>query len=94
MLLAKGLSKLLGQPIDSKTLVRHRITKTQMTLDAQERKSNVANAFVCQSKGLADKRIMLIDDVCTTGATLDACAQALKQMNTGAVYGLTLARTI
>jgi len=93
-LLAKGLSKLIGQPIDSKTLVRHRVTKTQMTLKAKERKNNVTKAFACQSKALEDKSILLIDDVCTTGATLDACAQALKQMNTRAVYGLTLARAV
>ncbi len=93
-LLAQGLSKLIGLPVNHKALVRHRITKTQMTLKAAERKINVSNAFVCQSTALKGKKILLIDDVCTTGATLDACAQALKQANASAVYGLTLARAV
>jgi ComF family protein len=93
-LLAQGLSKLIGLPVNRKALVRHRITKTQMTLKAEERKINVSNAFVCQSTALKGKKILLIDDVCTTGATLDACAQALKQANARAVYGLTLARAV
>ncbi len=93
-LLAQGLSKLIELPVNRKALIRHRITKTQMTLKAKERKINVSNAFVCRSTSLAGKKILLIDDVCTTGATLDACAQALKQTNVRAVYGLTLARAV
>ena len=93
-LLAKGLSRLIGTPVNNKTLVRHRITKTQMTLNAAERKINVSNAFTCQSTALRGKKVLLIDDVCTTGATLDACAQALKQAGVCAVYGLTLARAV
>ncbi|MFQ5576073.1 MAG: ComF family protein [Anaerolineae bacterium] len=94
MLLAQELSKLINQPVNQKTLVRHRATRSQMTLKAAERQQNVANAFACGANTLADKTVLLIDDVCTTGATLDACAQALKQANVRAVYGLTLARAL
>lgn len=91
-LLAVELSKLLNKKTSNKILLRHTATKSQMTLNAQERKTNVKNAFTCCSDLLAGKAVLLIDDVCTTGATLDACAQALKKVNASMVYGLTLAR--
>jgi predicted amidophosphoribosyltransferase len=59
-------------------LVRVRDTISQArTTSAIERRRNVQDAFVCH-QGLKEKQILLIDDVCTTGATLDACAMALK----------------
>jgi ComF family protein len=93
-LLAKGLAKLISQPIDDKTLVRHRATRIQMNLKAIERRENVTNAFTCRASPLADKIVLLVDDVCTTGATLDACAHALKESTVRAVHGLTLARAL
>lgn len=90
--LAKSLSRLIKKPVDDKTLKRRKKTRSQMTLKAADRQENVANAFVCLSNRLEDKNILLIDDVCTTGATLDACAQALKFARAGNIYGLTLAR--
>ncbi len=91
-LLAKELTKHVQQPINVHTLIRCRPTKSQMTLNAVERQHNVANAFTCRNNQLQDKTVLLIDDVCTTGATLDACAEALQQAGAKAVYGLTLAR--
>jgi len=92
--LAKALARAIHQPVDSKTLIRHRATRSQMTLSAAERKQNVAHAFACRTDRLAGKTILLLDDVCTTGATLDACAQALKESRARRVYGLTLARAL
>ncbi len=92
-LLAKSLSPLLKQPVDTQTLIRQRATKTQTALNAADRWRNVADAFICLSDALSHKSILLIDDVCTTGATLNACAYALKQANTCSIYGLTLARS-
>lgn len=91
-LLANSLAALINQPVDKKTLIRRRATKTQVSLNAAERHKNVAAAFACTSNALSDKSILLIDDVCTTGATLNACAQALKGAKARSVYGLTLAR--
>ena len=91
-LLAKSLSGLIKQPVDTESLVRQRDTKSQMSLNAAERQENVAGAFCCLSDRLRQQTVLLVDDVCTTGATLNACAQALKQMNVRAVHGLTLAR--
>lgn len=93
-LLARALSQILQQPVDDKTLIRHRVTQSQMTLKAQERQVNVKDAFSCRSANLANKTVLLIDDVCTTGATLNACAQALKTTGVSQVYGLTLARAV
>ncbi len=92
--LAKELSKLIYLPIDNTTLVRQRKTKPQMSLKASERKANVAHAFACTANTLAGKTVLLIDDVCTTGATLDACADALKQADVHAVHALTLSRAV
>jgi len=76
-LLAKELTKHLQQPINVRTLIRHRPTKSQMTLNAIERQHNVANAFICRNNHLQNQTVLLIDDVCPSGATLDACAAGL-----------------
>ena len=91
-LLVKELALTLGLPVDTKTLQRIRVTKSQMTLGISERHQNVKEAFACKDERFAGKQILLIDDVCTTGSTLDAGAAALKASGVTAVWGLTLAR--
>lgn len=91
-LLVKALASNLDLPIDTTTLERVRVTKSQMTLGISERHQNVKEAFACRGDRLAGKQVLLIDDVCTTGSTLDACAAALKASGTTSVWGLTLAR--
>jgi len=91
-LLAKALSFLLDLPITSRALQRTRYTKSQMTLGFDERHQNVAEAFACESFAGTGQTVLLIDDVCTTGSTLDACADALKKKGVAAVWGLTLAK--
>lgn len=91
-LLAGELSRLLGLLLNAKTLQRTRQTKSQMTLGSDERHRNVAGAFSCVDKDLTGQRILLIDDVCTTGSTLDSCAETLKQNGVASVWGLTLAK--
>ena len=91
-LLANELGKLLGLPINNSTLQRIRKTKSQMRLGAEERHKNVIGAFACADKQLVNQKVLLIDDVCTTGSTLDACAAALKQAGVITVWGLTLAK--
>lgn len=91
-LLAKALSYLLDLPVNSRALRRIRHTKSQMTLGFEERHQNVAEAFACDGFTGAGQTVLLIDDVCTTGSTLDACADALKKRGAAAVWGLTLAK--
>ncbi|MCG2769507.1 MAG: hypothetical protein L6435_14170, partial [Anaerolineae bacterium] len=56
------------------------------------RRMNVQDAFQCTDQRLEGKNIMLIDDVCTTGATLEACAHALYEQGSQVVWALVLAR--
>ncbi len=90
--LAHELSDQVEVPVDEGILVRHRPTAAQVDLDARQRKENVRDAFRCIEHGAVDKRVLLIDDVCTTGSTLEACAVALRLGGAGSVQALTLAR--
>lgn len=92
-LLARSLARRVDVPVSSKGLRRTRATAVQMTLNAAERRQNVAGAFGCVEGRVHGARVMLIDDVGTTGATLDACAQAVLKAGAASVMGLTLART-
>ena len=88
-LLARGMSRVTGIPV-SKALGRVRSTPTQAGLSNRLRRQNVTRAF--RSRDVAGKRILLIDDVMTTGATGAACALALKQSGARRVALLTVAR--
>jgi ComF family protein len=74
-------------------LVRRRPTPPQTRLASlAERRRNVEDAFAARGEGLQGLRLLLIDDVCTTGATLGACAAAARAAGATSVWGLTLAR--
>lgn len=91
-LLAYALSERAGLPVDDTTLVRCRATASQVGLDVEARRQNVADAFRCGSRRFADRSVLVIDDVCTTGSTLEACAVALREGGAASVHALTLAR--
>ena len=88
-LLARGLSRCTGIPV-VRALGRLRPTPTQAGLSNSARRQNVARAF--QSRSVQGKRILLIDDVMTTGATAASCALALKHAGARRVALLTVAR--
>jgi len=94
-LLAQKLSKLTNLPVvdNSLTRQRHALPQTQNKTVA-ERRNNVTGAFTCCDQQLKGRQVLLIDDVATSGATLDACAAALKAAGASPVWGLTLAREI
>jgi len=92
-LLARQLACRVNVPLSGKGLRRTRATAVQMTLNAVQRRENVAGAFECVEARVRGARVMVIDDVGTTGATLDACAQAVLKAGAVSVMGLTLART-
>jgi ComF family protein len=89
-LLAKAFCQQVHLPMQPQWLERQRLTRSQVGLHAHERNLNVADAFRAHP-ALYGKRILLIDDVYTTGATLTACAQAARAAGARAVYALTLA---
>jgi ComF family protein len=92
-LLARELSRLCGLSLVERGLARRRNTPPQArSVDAEARKRNVADAFSADRRWVEGKRVLLIDDVMTTGATLDACAGALREAGAASVWALTFAR--
>ncbi|MSQ33675.1 MAG: ComF family protein [Dehalococcoidia bacterium] len=94
ILLAKELGRLQRIPVDLSVLQRVRNSPAQAKANtAEERRANVRDAFKpAEGPPLQDKQVLLVDDVCTTGATLDACARSLKAAGAAKVWGVTLAR--
>ena len=92
--MARPLALGCGLTYNPQTLRRIRQTKTQVGLSVQERKNNVSDAFEASIRLVRDRIVLLIDDVMTSGATLDACAEALLKAGAREVYGLTLARAL
>jgi len=90
-LLARELQARRGCVVWEDALTRARATRPQVELDAAERRDNVKDAFTA-SERVRGRQVLLLDDVCTTGATMDACAAALKQKNAQSVCGLAIAR--
>lgn len=94
-LLARGLSQRIGLPVVDDCLVRRQYAPPQArAAGVGERRGNVAGAFACLDGRLRGKRVLLIDDVATSGATLNACAGALKSAGAVSVWGLVLAAEI
>ena len=94
-LLACELGKLTGWPVEATLLVRIKDAPPQArTTSAQERRQNVKGAFACKGRLLQGKAVLLVDDVCTTGATINACAEVLKNLPAASVWALTVAREL
>ena len=94
-LIAKPLGRLLQIPLDAGVLVRTKPRPPQLFLSRRERWLSVRGAYEIREASRIDKRrVLLIDDVFTTGATLDACARALKKAGAKSVVGLTVARAL
>jgi competence protein ComFC len=91
-LIATELGRLRGLPAVTDCLVRHSYAPPQARSgDVGERHRNVAGAFICRDRRLSGRRVIIIDDVATSGATLNAGAGALKAAGAATVWGLTLA---
>lgn len=94
-LIARPLARMLGIPFRSYLLVRTRPRPNQLRLTRRERWETVRGAYATHERAQVDKlRVLLVDDVFTTGATLDACSRALKRAGAARVVGLTVARAL
>lgn len=91
--LADQLARRLGKPLLRRCLARVRPTSTQTNLTAEQRATNVRGAFESRrTRQLAGRCVLLVDDVMTTGATVNECAKALKKGGAGRVVVVTVAR--
>jgi ComF family protein len=92
-LIARPLARLLGKPLEPSLLVRTRARPDKLKLSRHERWQTVRGAYRASEGVRIDKaRILLVDDVFTTGATLDACARALRAQGARHVLAATVAR--
>jgi ComF family protein len=95
LLLAHRISERFRIPLLFDQLVRTRPTRPQVELSGEERTKNVSGAFAVRNPQTQnDKRIVLVDDVFTTGATMNECASVLKTAGASHVFAVTLARAV
>lgn len=95
--LAKELSKILKVPVLTDVLIKTKATKPQMELKKEEREKNLQNTFaINQNRATSEvarfNKIFLVDDVYTTGSTMQECALTLKKAGAKSVWGICLAR--
>jgi len=91
-LLAEKVAKNYDLALDNKNLIRTKHKKPQAKLNEIHRLENIKECFSWQGGDLNKKNIILIDDVVTTGATLNECAKVLKAHGAGEVWGLVVAK--
>jgi competence protein ComFC len=93
-LLARPLAMSMKRTYNPQILKRMRETPSQVGLTYNQRHANVAGAFLADSACVSGCCVLVVDDVTTSGATIDACAEALLEAGARQVYALTLARAI
>lgn len=89
-ILAKQLGKRTGIEVNAKAVIRTRYTRPQKELNDKERKQNLKEAFSVTEKWKPYKNVLLIDDIYTTGSTIDTIAEELKRAGAGKVFFLTI----
>jgi ComF family protein len=95
LLLARQVSRMYGVPVDPFLLSRNRETPPQTQLTEEERRKNVRGAFATNGgRPLKERSVLLVDDVYTSGATVNECSRVLVRGGAREVYVLTLARTV
>ncbi len=93
--IANKLSLSLEIPVRANILIKIKNTPAQAELSNKERRKNIKNVFLCkQPEAIKNKRIILVDDVLTTGSTMESVAETLKQSGAKEVWGMVVARGI
>ena len=88
-IISKNISSKLKLPLETKVLKRKKATESQYLMSKAGRKENMKNAFL--AKNCVNKKILLVDDICTTGSTLINCSKALLKSGAEQVFCFTLA---
>jgi ComF family protein len=92
-LIAAKISKIWNIAVLNSCLARIKKTESQTNLSKESRLQNVKNAFVCSNKSLIkDKQILLVDDIVTSGATMNECARTLIDYGASSITGIAVAR--
>lgn len=95
LLLADRVARKLGVPLSFENLIRTRATRPQTEMNREDRARNVRKAFAVPKPGKVEgRRVLLVDDVLTTGATVNECAKTLRKVGVEFVAVLTLARRV
>ena len=91
--LAQPVAEKLAKPLSTNALFRIRENASQVDLDVQSRRANVRGVFEADPAIVKGKKILLIDDVFTTGATLESTSQSLRDAKSGLVYAVTVGKS-
>jgi len=93
--IGKELANFFGIPLITNCLIKIKETLPQVELSDEERRENIKGAFLVKDKELIkNKKILLVDDVYTTGATMEECARVLKKAGAKEVIGIVIARAV
>jgi len=90
--IAKILSDKLNIPLVNNKLIRIKYNQPQAKINSQKRKNNIIGCFQYNGESLEEKNIILVDDVVTSGSTLNECAKVLKEKGAQEVWGICVAR--
>ncbi len=95
LLLGNVLGKVLKKPVEEHLLIKIKPTDHQMKLNRSDRRKNLKHSFrVSDARRIAGKKVLLVDDVFTTGATMNECAKVLKKEGCQEVIGCAIGRTL
>jgi competence protein ComFC len=93
-LISRPLARMAGIPHSNNSVARVKETATQTTLNAKERFKNMDDAFLGNPDKLKGRSVLVVDDVITTGATMQNCSKAIKKAGAEKVYCLSVARAV